>query len=429
MDQALISNFKKTIADSSSILIVLPEAINTDTIAAASTFFHFVTTSLRKNALIACSSRIPVRFSHILGAYGIEEKQIVSEIKPLQYFITIKNTEKDLDIAVNRKEGEIEIVMMPKINEIDFSKISLNTVGTKFDLFVVFNAKTLEDLGSIYNSSKNVFEKIKTVSITSNSAVNYISDSLFDNRHSTASETVYSIITGFGATLDQTAKDVLFEGIVEGTDGLHKTVSKNSVQTTLDLTSDQVFSDKFKDLFYGYSPEGLNLRKKIFSNIVQKNNIVYSILSSSDLEELHIEGYQLEGMDYLPFGIVDQVDTYILAYDLNGNKRIIIEAENSDELYSKLKGQFKTTRSSTLITITTESGIDSVLNAITGQTEIFNETQPVVKKMERKDNFEPMTINNEPIIPPAPETETPFEKATEKNKVNENSGPFQPASI
>ena len=372
MDQNKILNFKKILSEKSNILILLPQLTNTDTISAATTFFHFVTTSLKKNALIASINPIPQRFAHLLTLFGIEEKYLVSEINPLQYVIDIKDTEKDMEIGINRGDNNVEIVLIPKLKTIDLSKINLKTVGINFDLFVSFNINTLEDLGTIYTKSQHLFEKITHVSIGGNFAP-AAAESIFNEKFSTASESLYAVLEGFGATLDQPSRDVLFEGIACGTDGLHRVQSKNATQTTLDLCSDANYAEKLSSIYYSYSPEGLELRKKIFANLNQEKNIVFSHITASDLVELGIKDVQLDGMDFLPFDIVDQVDTYILSYEHTGKNKVLIETADKNA-FEKLKSQqFDVSRSSSLICVLTDKSTNAVINAMTGTVQLFDE--------------------------------------------------------
>lgn len=414
MDQSIIFNFKKTISENKNFLIIIPDLANTDAVAAATVLYSFLTNTLKKNALIASSNKIPVRFTHILTAMNIEEKQIVSEIQPLQYAITIKDTEKDLELNVNRKDDEVEIVLTPKISEIDLSKITLSTIGVKFDLIITLNVETLEDLGQIYLNNTNLFENTKVAAVNGYIESAFAKENIANVKYTTVSETIYEILKGFGANIDSVSKDVLFEGITEGTDGLHKVRSKHAAQVTLDLSDDANFSQKLQDMYYTYSNEGLELRKKIFSNIKYSQGICHSTLTKNDLSELGIQGHQLDGIDFLPFDIVENIQTYALCYEYDGKNKILIESEDSKNIFNLLKTQdLEVSRSMNIISVISDNSAEEIIKIINGQTNLFDTeevTQPDKEETVPESLETPKTETSQPMPISHP---SPFEKADE----------------
>ena len=429
MDQTQLQEFKKALSLCTNILILLPQYVNTDTAAASTSLYNFLSQVMKKNVFLASSNKIPVKFSSFLDTFAIEEKAHITEIKPLQYVITVKDTEEDLELAVNRKDNNIEIIMVPKVAEIDMSKVTVKTSGTKFDLFITINTESQEELGSIYTESIDIFKNTKIVAINNFNSSPYAEIVLSDQSCSTSSEIIFEFLQSFDSILDDNIKSTLFEGITAGTDGLHKYNSTATLERIIKLLNNRSLKDKLNDLFYSYSHEGLEVRKRIFSNLQKKNNVSYSILSERDLTEAGITSSQLEGIDFLPFNFEDDVDAFMLSYPFNNQNKILIESKNFLEIYTKLKDEnLNVTRSSSLVCVVTSSTIEEIIMIISSTSQNTKENQALFETQQRKDEVlkvppkkTPFNNNIEPNLINKTNNKSPFENLDE---IHEKSGPF-----
>lgn len=432
MDQANVLNFKKRLSESNNILIVLPEFVNTDTISAASVLYSFITSTLKKKTIIGASAGVPERFGHILEICGVNEEHIISEIRPLQYVVKVNNTENDLEIAVDRQGNNVDIIMIPKKTEIDLGNISLTTIGHKFDMFIFINVIDPIDAGSLYSKNKDLYKKDNSIVITTGKRFFDNLEVLYSKENNTVSENIYQILEIFGVSLNHAMKEVLFEGMVLGTDGLHRMNTFKTLELLPKLTQQSELQSKFNELFYSYSLEGLDLRKKIYGNLRNKENLIYSELTEEDLNNLGIKGEQLDGIDFLPFGIVEDFDTYMMAYSYKGKKKFLIESKNNEVYYNKLRNIYKIIRSNNIISFETNDSAEEVVNKLIGNIGNSNLEKNVSNAAQSStvQNTEPpMEISPEPnqsnVIYTNESTSSPFTSA-DSVQPNPEGNPFRP---
>lgn len=435
MDQAAILDLKKIISDNTNILLVLPNLVNTDLISASSTFYNFLNKTLKKHVFIASSEAIPENLDHILDMYGIEQKEIIKEIKPLQYVINIPHKDKDLEINVEKGDTETNILMLPKNEELDVNKITVNAVGTRFNLIVLVGVRKLEEIGDLYKSSKREFDRAKLISIGSDFIVDYTNENLYSEEYSTVSESISQIIEGFGAHLDQISKDVLFEGIIKGTDGLHRVKSSKAFDTIIKFVPEEQFPSRLSNLVYKLNSSELELKRKIFNNLVIKENVVYSSLNDKDLGNINPDIFN--GMDYLPFDLVEGVDTYLLSYYDGKTYKTLIYSSKLDEILGKLKSNdFQISRSTTLIQVISDKKVENIVNLLSGNLFDSSNTKPEPQQSSEVEKTEEKQGNKaaEPVQSSTP-LETPSIATadmnnplfTQANSNNPSNTPFEKA--
>jgi nanoRNase/pAp phosphatase (c-di-AMP/oligoRNAs hydrolase) len=326
----------KLLADKSDkILLVFPYFINADSCAALGLIHKYFKETLQKEVDIASSRTIPERFNAILKQSGIKRENIITEIEPISYVINVADALKDnVDVKWNRKDTNLQIVLTPENQAIDFGKVSYSRDGGIYDLVITLNISGLTDLADIYTKSEKQFSKYDIVVLnyrlrTINEAKLFLSE----RNVSTTTEVVLSLLTELEAPIEKDEAELILHGII-GTNGLNGKY-KNNVETLKTVTRlaqkfDFDINSIVTQYFTSLSREEIRLYERMFRNLNfdDTKGIAYSFLVANDFAQTGTKPSQLDGMTNLPFNLNESMDLAFLAYQNGENFEIIIQSNN-----------------------------------------------------------------------------------------------------
>lgn len=157
MNSSIIFQIRSLLQSAQSILIAFPKDADDDVVAAGLALY-LTLQKMRKQASVVCPADIKVAQAHLFGINKIS-KQLAGG-----------NT---LVIALPYKEGTIEkvsyniegdkfnLVIEPRGERLSFNPndVEYNFGKGDYDMVVVMGASDLSDLGDIYETHKNIFQK------------------------------------------------------------------------------------------------------------------------------------------------------------------------------------------------------------------------------------------------------------------------------
>jgi nanoRNase/pAp phosphatase (c-di-AMP/oligoRNAs hydrolase) len=422
-----IQSFKSTIENANKVLLILPHIMTTDVCASVGLMYKLLRDKMQKDVDVAASRAVPSRFHDILKTCGIEVNKIFTEIKPVSYVIRVNDTKDRVDIEWQKKTDNIEVVLTPDKEEIDFSKVSFSKEGGIYDAVITFNALRLEDLGRIYSDFEKLYSRYEIVAVNhQGSDAEYAKVSLNDENVSTTSEVLYRIYDELGYQIESVDADIVAHGIIGSTYGLHqvqkgktyKTVSELANKYNVDISS---ITTKY---FYSTSKEGLKLRERLLRNVRYDDarKTVYSTLSSRDFSETHVSPQDLDGMDYLPFNICKEYDIAFLAYEEGGRSHVLVHSNKKTKdltsILKKVNGVGDKLYGVVTFNSDANAASNSMLQAIWGGAPV-NQPAPV-------QNNTPAQQTTGIPVPPAPEKQ---QKPQPDNAIQKEQSPVPESSI
>jgi nanoRNase/pAp phosphatase (c-di-AMP/oligoRNAs hydrolase) len=339
--------FKSTIENANKILLILPHIINTDVCASAGLVYKLLKEKMQKDVDMAAPRAVPARFHEILRSCGVDTSKIFTEIKPVSYVIRVNETNDRVDVAWQKQNDKIEVVLTPEKQEIDFNKISFSKEGGIYDAVITFNAQSLEDLGRIYTDFDKLYSRFELISFNNQAPdAPFAKISVHEDNASTTSEVVYNLYDDLGFSMDKGEAEIVADGIIGSTYGLHQ-VSKNK---TFRVISE--LANKFQvdinaittKYFYAMSKDSLKLRERLLRNVSydDQRKTIYSILTARDFSETRVNPQDLDGVDYLPFNICKDYDIAFLVYEDGTKSHVLIHSNRKNKdlaaILKKLNG-------------------------------------------------------------------------------------------
>lgn len=396
-----IQSFKSLIEASQNILLVFPYVINSDACASVA-LMHKYLSQKNKKLTVGASRNIPIRFHSILNSCGINPANIIKEVKPVSYVVSVNDTKDSVDVTWEKKDDKIKFVLTPENQEIDFSKISFAKEGGVYDLVITFNSNRLDDLGNIYKQNRNQFSKydIASLNFQSTSTNNFAKVTVDDKGLSTLSELTYELLKKVGYTLENSDAEILAEGLLGSTYGLHQAVDSRIYKVISELIEKHDIDPASinSKYFYSLTKKDLKLREKLLQNVKfnDSKKVIYSTLSEIEFKDLGLNPNDLDGMDYLPFNVCKGYDIAFFAYEYKNKSTVLIHSNNLDKdltsILKKVSGYGNKLYGIILFSGNIDSSIQKTLNAI-GQNSLNEEAKP-----ERRDEA-PKKLKNETSRP------------------------------
>lgn len=196
-------------------LILLPQNPTLDAVAAGLSLYL----SLSKKPLpvtIGCGSPMTVGFNRL---YGVDK--IKPHIGNQNLVISFNYPEDSLEKVSYDKDPasqKFNLTIEPKagMQPLDISQVEYSYTGCQADLIFVVGARTLEDLGQLYQDEKKLFDsKTKTIvnlsSLDRNSQFGTVN--LYDPTAIGSSEITFSVIQSLGLNLEADIATNLLAGI------------------------------------------------------------------------------------------------------------------------------------------------------------------------------------------------------------------------
>lgn len=208
------------VGKSQNILIALPKHPNPDTLGSALAFSAFLK-KMNKNVEIICEKQ---NFENLSFLPGIDEiKYQLTLVKT--FVISVDTSETKLDELSYRSEGEkINIHLKPKEGSFKSADISFGADVSAYDLIILADTPSLEQLGSLYSNNTEIFFKTPKINIDNHIGnENYGNVNLVEITAASTSEIVFELLKNFENNLiDANIATCLLTGIISKTNSFQR---------------------------------------------------------------------------------------------------------------------------------------------------------------------------------------------------------------
>jgi nanoRNase/pAp phosphatase (c-di-AMP/oligoRNAs hydrolase) len=291
IDQQIFEQIRK----SNKILIALPQNLLADSLACALGLKLFLA-KLQKDVSIVCSGQLPENLDFLPGSNSIQS-QIVAR-KSL--VVTVDTTVKKLDeISYQTTDEKAQIFLKAKDREFTADDVSFSAEKFPVDLIFVLGAKSLEDLGGLYEQNVDLFFETPKINIDNRADNEYFGQiNLVDITVTSAAEILAELLQKYEEQLiDQDIATCLLLGIISSTRSFQhvqttpRAFLKASELVALGARQQEIV----KNIYKTKSLPLLKLWGRALARmkILEEEKIVYSILNSVDFEKAGAEGYLL----------------------------------------------------------------------------------------------------------------------------------------
>lgn len=232
-----IEPVKTALQTAKQVLVLIPQNPNVDSVAAGLALF-LALTKKGLSVTIGCSTEMTVQFNRLFG---------VDKIKPRignqNLVISFNYPEDSLEKVSYDKDPanqKFHLTIEPKagMTPLDVSQVEYSYTGSSADVIFVVGAKTLEDLGELYNSEKTLLDnKSKTLVNVSNLDKNsqFGTVNLYDPTASGSSEIMVNVIRGLELPLEPDMATNLLAGIEGATQNLIQARSADTFEAVTEL--------------------------------------------------------------------------------------------------------------------------------------------------------------------------------------------------
>ncbi len=228
---------KKALETAKSVLILLPQNPSLDSVAAGLSLYLALTKS-QKSTSIGCPTEITVEFNRLFGV-----DKIKSRIGNQNLVVSFSYQEDSLEKVSYDKDPQnqkFHLTIEPKagLEPLDANQVEFSYTGSNADLIFVIGARSLEDLGFMYQQEKTLLDnKEKTLVNLSTLDKNaqFGTVNLYDPTASGSSEIVLNILKALNLNLQQDIATNLLAGIESATNNLSSCNTPETYETIAEL--------------------------------------------------------------------------------------------------------------------------------------------------------------------------------------------------
>jgi nanoRNase/pAp phosphatase (c-di-AMP/oligoRNAs hydrolase) len=215
--QANLTKIKEQIEKSKRIIIATHKNPTVDSLG-SSLSLYLGLLGIGKTVSVVCPDPVTVEFSNFVGANKLETKMAGKR----NFVISLDYQEGSIEkVSYNIEGNKFNLVIEPRPGFEDFSadKVHYTHAGGKADCIIVVGTPTLEDLGIIYEESKDLFGETPIINIdhhkenTLYGAINCI-----DTNVSSLTELIAVVMSFSGVKLSEDIATNLLNAIEETTD-------------------------------------------------------------------------------------------------------------------------------------------------------------------------------------------------------------------
>lgn len=210
------SNLQRNLASAQMILIVVPLNPSLDKMAAALSLYLSLK-GAGKTVTVVCHQQMTVEFSQLVGV-----DQVTDKLDRKGLVISFDYVKDSIEkVSYNVEGDKFNLVVQPKSGfpPLDTKSISYNYSGTDSELVFVIGAQKLEDLGGLYESEKNFYEKNQVINIDCHPQNTHFGKiNIFNPQASSYSEMVTLILKNLNLPFDQDIATNLLIGLKSATD-------------------------------------------------------------------------------------------------------------------------------------------------------------------------------------------------------------------
>lgn len=220
VDKTQFAEASNLIKQSSSILILLSQNINVDTVASGLALFLSLKKA-KKHPQIGCAIPISVAYNRLFGV-----DQIRNKLGSRNLVISFPYVEEAIEKVSYHVEGHnFNLVIVPKkgFPTLDPKKVTYSQSGIDDPTIIVVGAASLDDLGALYNGEREAIDKAQIINIDiGQNNLQFGKINLVDIQASSAAELVAFLLRETNLPVKEDIATNLLAGIEWYTSNLQK---------------------------------------------------------------------------------------------------------------------------------------------------------------------------------------------------------------
>lgn len=348
---------------------------------------------------------------------------IASKYQYLHFIEKIKSqfSGTDLIVRINTRGQGIETVnqqfdgshlqlnIRPIKGSFSHQDVTLKQADPQYDLIVIVDVSSLEQLGDVYEKHQDFFNKTPIVNIDHHKSNDYFGTfNLVNHKASAAVEVVGALLESSEVNIDQAMATALLTGIISDTGSFqHESTTENSFDLTAKLMEKGADHQLIVDYLYRVKEVST---LKLWGLILQQvqydktKKIAYSKLTLQDLKDSGALVHQAEAALNDFIATIPDVDIYLLFYEYDHDQvRVSIRTSKKYDA-SSLADLFGGGghRSSAGFRLKSQSGIESaidkVLNRFQKTLSDFNGNSPAKQSYQHSDSLVSVTMSPQEIV-------------------------------
>lgn len=295
MDIPIDQQIFELIRKSNKILIILPQNVLADCLSSALGLRLFLN-KLHKDVLVATAGQSPENLKFLPGVDALKNQ--INARKSL--VVTVDTTAKKLEeISYQTQEDKARIYLKSKDEEFTPQDLSFSTEKFPVDLIFVLGAKSLEDLGKLYEDNIDLFFETPKINIDNHPDNEYFGQLNFvDITVSSVAEILTEVLQKYEQQLlDQDIATCLLLGIISSTRSFqHVQTTPKAFLKASELVALGARQQEIIKHIYKTKPLSLLKlwgRALARMKILEEEKIVYSVLNLADFEKAQAGAQEL----------------------------------------------------------------------------------------------------------------------------------------
>jgi len=292
MDEVLLEQSRVLIEKAKRILIIAHDPL--DDHASSMLGLKLFLRKTEKDPKLVLAQSIDRKLSFLPGT-----KRIKKKILEKAAVISIDTSKKKASsLSYHREKNNLDIIVTSKEEPFSEEDITIKTNSTKYDLIIVLGCQSIEDLGSLYEESPEVFFNTPVINIDNQVGNDYFGEvNLVDIKVSSLSEITFELINYFNKNLiDKKIATCILCGIIAQTKCFQ---IPNTSPKTFSIASTLIEREADREAIIQnlYAKKKLSLLKlwgRALARIKKDNEFVWTILSKEDFEKSGAEKEELE---------------------------------------------------------------------------------------------------------------------------------------
>jgi hypothetical protein len=207
--------------DSKHILVIAPPNASFDQYIS----IYLIVTSLQKelNKTVHVGGKIPEKFAN---SFPLTNTKLISKLAPKKYVLEFKSQKNQVKNIQWNQEGEnLNFYISMENGEFNDKSSNLKTIGADYGTIILIGVNDINQLGTLYSNSKEIFAQTKIVSVGSNLRSQELKvQSETDEKHSSTAEDAYYFLQRNGIKFDAEKSSMVLAGIFDATKNFKKKI-------------------------------------------------------------------------------------------------------------------------------------------------------------------------------------------------------------
>lgn len=319
------------INQATKLLLVTPDFINVDSIAATFTLARLLN-SLGKTTTILTHKQ---NYSNSLAEdFSSKDLDVKGKIQSNDFVLDIPIAQEIDDVELEKDGEKYRFRVKTKSGQMKSSKVNFQRDAAEFDLIILLGIQDFEISQEFYLSFGTEIKKSQTM------LIHYIDSSITTNYKyilscSSLSEAVFSLASQFESTIKPNSATDLLSGILWNTQNLKINSNKKTVENVNQLvqTLNANLHVANKRCNFRITKDQMIWNQEVFLNLKIENNLVYSIVSNSNITQDFISSFS--EVDKVPIHRIQGCDVALVIVKLHNISHGFIQT--NVKRYSALK--------------------------------------------------------------------------------------------